>query len=380
MPLHNVMFYCQHLLGMGHLVRSVELVRALACDWNVTFVVGGGLIEGMPLPPGVDLVSLPALQSDPNFQAQRRELLLACFRRALPAVLIVELFPFGRKQFSFELMPLLDEARKNGTRVVCSLRDILVAKPNQNEFEARVCGITRKYFDLVLIHADPRFQTLDESFSRRSDLGCPVAYTGYVGRTSVSPPVPVGDIPVRPTIVGSIGAGKCETGHRLLEGLMAAAELLKAELPHQFEIFTGPFMPERDHLRMRDLAGNLSNVTVRQYTPDLPGRLRAAHLSVSMGGYNTIMDVLRANVRALVYPVIGNGDSEQAVRAAKLEARGAIETLETRELVPQVLASRIAKALRKPRTAVSLDMDGGETTRRIVHSRFAPAEMAAALR
>jgi predicted glycosyltransferase len=391
--LNNVMFYCQHLLGMGHLVRSGELVRALACDWKVTFVVGGGLLDGLSLPPAVNVVSLPALESDPDFQglhpvdnthsleeiqAWRREQLLSCFRRVLPEVLIIELFPFGRKQFAFELMPLLDEARNNGTRVVCSLRDILVRRQNQDEYEARVCEITQKYFDLILIHADPHFQTLDESFSRMSDLGCPVAYTGYVGRNTASANRPEPAKFRRPTIVGSIGAGKCESGHRLLEGLIAAAELLDSELPHKFQIFTGPFMPERDRMRLQGMARNLGNATVSRYTPDLPAHLRAADLSVSMGGYNTIMDVLRANARALVYPVTGNGDSEQAVRAAKLAAMGAIETLETRELVPRLLASRITNALRKPTKAVSLDMDGSETTRRLIHSHFAPAEMAAA--
>jgi predicted glycosyltransferase len=392
-PLNNAMFYCQHLLGMGHLVRSSELVRALARDWTVTFVVGGGLLEGLSLPPAVNVVSLPEVESDPDFQglhpvdnkhsleeiqAQRRDQLLACFRRVRPEVLIVELFPFGRKQFAFELMPLLDEARNNGTRVVCSLRDILVQRQNQDEYEERVCGITRKYFDLILIHADPRFQTLDESFSRLSDVGCQVAYTGYVGRSPARAHRPEPLQFDRPTIVGSIGAGKCESGHRLLEGLIGAAELLNSELPHEFQIFAGPFMPERDLMRLEGMARNLSNTTVSRYTPDLPAHLRAADLSVSMGGYNTIMDVLRANVRALVYPVTGNGDSEQAVRAAKLAAMGAIETLETHELVPRLLASRIPNALRKPSTAISLDMDGSETTRRLIHSHFAPAEMAAA--
>ena len=61
----SVMFYCQHSLGMGHLVRSTELVRALSADFHVTFVTGGKLPDSMPFPAGVEVISLPALQIHP---------------------------------------------------------------------------------------------------------------------------------------------------------------------------------------------------------------------------------------------------------------------------------------------------------------------------
>ena len=37
----KVMFYCQHLQGAGHLVRSEEIARALSPGDDVTFVSGG---------------------------------------------------------------------------------------------------------------------------------------------------------------------------------------------------------------------------------------------------------------------------------------------------------------------------------------------------
>ncbi len=30
----KVMFYCQHILGIGHLVRSLEIVRGLVQDYQ----------------------------------------------------------------------------------------------------------------------------------------------------------------------------------------------------------------------------------------------------------------------------------------------------------------------------------------------------------
>jgi predicted glycosyltransferase len=398
----RLMIYCQHLLGMGHLVRSLEVAGALARDWDVTFVTGGEVPRSLPLPARVEMVRLPAVESGGDFKvlsgenvkARRREMLRACYECTAPDVLVVELYPFGRKQFGFELMPLLKMARKNGTRVACSLRDILVRRPDQAEYEARVCEITREYFDLVLVHSDPQFQRLEDSFSRVGDLGCPVVYTGYVHRCGAglrpaaasqaancallaAPPEagrgPTAAEAAAPQIVCSIGAGKCESGHHLVEAVIGAAGLLRNELPHQFEIFTGPFMPEGDHARLARKADQFSNVTLSGFTSDLAGTMRRADLSVSMGGYNTIMDVLAANVRALVYPEVGNGDNEQRVRAAKLAAMGAVEMLESSELAADLVAARIKSALRKPPARVSLDMNGAEGTRRLVQLHLAPA-------
>jgi predicted glycosyltransferase len=373
------MIYCQHLLGMGHLVRSLEVAGALARDWDVTFVTGGDVPRSLPLPEKVEMLRLPAVESSADFKvlsgenvkARRLEMLRACYECTVPDVLMIELFPFGRKQFAFELIPLLGLARKNGTRVACSLRDILVRRPDQAEYEARVCEITREYFDLVLVHSDPEFQRLEDSFSRVGDLGCPVVYTGYVHRRANETAFEQAG----PTIVCSIGAGKCESGHHLVEAVIGAAGLLQNKLPHYFEIFTGPFMPDADYARLAGKAAEFANVTLSRFTPDLAGTMRRADLSVSMGGYNTIMDVLAANVRALVYPEVGNSDNEQRVRAAKLAAMGAIEMLETFELIPDLLTTRITGALNKPASKISLDMNGAEGTRRMIRAQFVPTAL-----
>jgi len=68
-------------------------------------------------------------------------------------------------------------------------------------------------------------------------------------------------------------------------------------------------------------------------------------LSISMAGYNTVMDILTAGVRALVYPVTGNGDEEQSMRAGKLAAMGVLGVLEEDQFEPARLAQKIEDAL-----------------------------------
>lgn len=362
----RVMFYCQHVLGMGHLVRSAEIARALAHDFSVLFVTGGEIPEGFRFPENVETFELIPLKTSPDFsdlqlcdfswdldetKAIRRELLLHAFDEFRPDILITELFPFGRKQFSFELLPLLERARNRAgkTMIVSSIRDILVNRREQAQYEQRVCEVVNSFYDLVLVHGDERFQTLGETFSRVDDLQCPVAYTGYVVQQSKAATAECGTVPAernqKPTIVVSIGSGKCPSGHLLLESVLRAAPLLQKQIPHQLQVFAGPLIPENVYESLQQMAEPSSNVTLARYTPDLPGMLRRAQLSISMAGYNTVMDILTASVPALVYPVTGNGDEEQSMRAGKLAAMGVLGVLEEDQFEPARLAQKIEDAL-----------------------------------
>ena len=61
----NIILYCQYVWGMGHLVRSLELARALS-EHDVTLVAGGQEVA-VNLPDHVNFVRLPALYMDEMF-------------------------------------------------------------------------------------------------------------------------------------------------------------------------------------------------------------------------------------------------------------------------------------------------------------------------
>src|ERR687892_2269444 len=60
----SLLLYCQHSLGMGHLMRSLALTRALAEQFQVTFVSGGRLPRTVRLDPDVRVVALPPVGLD----------------------------------------------------------------------------------------------------------------------------------------------------------------------------------------------------------------------------------------------------------------------------------------------------------------------------
>jgi predicted glycosyltransferase len=381
----KVLMYCQHVLGIGHLVRSTEIARALSRNADVTLVSGGESVDGFTFPPGVRLVQLPAIQTDEEFgglgncgssqtleeiQDLRRKRLLGLFDEIRPDALVIELFPFGRKRFAFELLPLLERARTRNseTLVASSVRDILVEKSDQAKHEERVCRIVNAYFDLILVHGDPAFQKLDETFHRVGDLHCDVRYTGFVQQEEPASAAEEDSGVARPTIVASIGSGRYSQGQLMLENVIRAAALLQEQIPHRFRVFAGPFVPPEVYEVLKRLARETRNVELDKYSPNFIDCLRSADLSISMGGYNTIMNLLATGVRSLVYPYTANNDQEQHIRARKLESLGVVELLHPEMLPPKVLAPKISAMLAKAPARLALDMDGAANTARILQS------------
>lgn len=383
----RVLFYCQHLLGMGHLIRSLAILEKLK-DFEVRFINGGEVVADVEVPSFVQVVNLPPLHSKPDFKGLhtasdsagldtvkeiRRRQLLEEFERFHPHALVIELFPFGRKQFAFELIPVLARNRLNGkpTTVVCSLRDILVSKSDPVRHEERCARFVNRYFDAVLIHSDPAFQILDETFSRTADLTCPIRYTGFVAR-EVAPaqshagePCSVGD-PETPLILVSVGGGR--VGYELVASAIQASSVLYAMLPHRLLVFTGPYMPETQIESLRQLSGDRTHVMLRRYTTEFPSLLEKADLSISMAGYNTCMDILTTGVRALVLPFIAQGNDEQTMRAQKLERHGVVTVLDPVDLEPHALSQKMASLLRSapPSPTVSLDTNGAQQTAALI--------------
>ena len=374
MKKQTILFYCQHILGIGHLIRSMEIVSGLLADFEICFVNGGRVIEDFPIPAGVRVVNLPAIATDTEFQElraidptqdldavfeQRQSILLDLVDKVQPDLLVIELFPFGRRRFSTELIPCIEQAKARGAKVVCSLRDIVVTKQDQSRHEDKICRLMNQYFDLLLIHGDPSFQPLELSFSRASDLRCPVAYTGYVVQTSAADgETPLID-PDRPLILTSVGGGRF--GHELLFSVVVAAQFLE-HLPHQILIFTGPFCPPEVFAELEASAAQRPNVLLQRYTPNLLAYMHQADLSISMAGYNTTMNVLTSGVRAMALPFTGNDDQEQTLRAERLEELGIVRVIRPDDLRPEQLAQRVMTCLQQGPRGRSFDFGGVEKT------------------
>jgi predicted glycosyltransferase len=274
-------------------------------------------------------------------------MVLDALTRAAPDLVLIESFPFGRRAFRQELMPLLE----SGLPVAVSLRDIVVAKDAARTAEA--AALVRRHVAAVLVHGDPRLVRLEESFPAAKEIADRVHYTGYV----YEPPEERVDGRDKPghdeksaaeeearerEVVVSAGGGA--VGGALLRAALAARPLTRYR-DHPWRLLAGPNLPaaELDVLEGR-------GATVERFRGDFPHLLRRCAVSVSQAGYNTVLDLLWARPPCVLVPFAAPGETEQALRAARLGCPVVAEAT----LTPAGLAAAIDGAL-PPRVEVALD-------------------------
>ena len=371
-----VLFHVQHLLGIGHLTRAATLARGLAEEGvEVTVASGGEPVTGVDFGRATLVQLPPARVADRRFKhlldahgnpagdawkAARRGRLLALYEEVEPDIVLTELFPFGRRQLRFELLPLLDRcaadrARTGRPRIACSVRDILVESPKP-ERTREMLDLVRRYYDRVLVHGDPRFVSLGATFPHAREIADRIAYTGYVVARPEGPPAG----PQRRRGEGGgdviVSAGGGAVGGRLLEAALAARPRTSLAAAG-WRLLAGANLPESDFRSLAERAP--AGVTVERFRPDFGALLRRARLSVSQGGYNTLMEVLDAGLRAVVVPYAGGLETEQTLRADLLAARGLIEVVSEDELGGESLAAAVDRALARPAPA---GLDGLDTS------------------
>jgi predicted glycosyltransferase len=377
-PRPTLLFYCQHAMGMGHLVRSLALADALSQSFRVVLLNGGELPSCLSLPRTVEIINLPPLRladgqliscdnrySVERAQDARLDQILRVFRRLSPEVLLIELYPFGRKKFEFELLPLLEEAKTrpcSAPLIVCSLRDILVSsRSNQETHEERIVFTANRWFDAILVHSDPSFARLEESFHPRTRLSPSVHHTGFVVGSRRKLPR---DRSRNGPIVVSAGGG--HYGFQLLSSAIEAHALLSQTEPLTMKVVAGPFLPEAQWKDLRVASDGRRGVTLVRSVPDLYSELSEARASISQCGYNTAMEIIQAEIPALVVPFADRGEDEQLKRARRMEALGTVRVLEQKELTPTRLAEEIRTLIDfQPRTA-QLDFDGARRSTEIL--------------
>jgi predicted glycosyltransferase len=364
----RIFFYVQHLLGIGHLARASHIARALVEDgMDVTMLTGGSNVPGFP-GPGVSQIALPPLlagnagfsglvdnNSKPaseEYLKNRCKLLLDAFHETKPDIVVIEAFPFGRRQMRFELLPLLDaiETAAPKPRLVTSVRDILQERTKPGRDEETV-SLIKSHFDHVLVHGDPDFVALPDTFPLAKSIAEKILYTGLVAGPLPSPAADRFDIVV--------SAGGGAVGSHLLRSAYRSAARLGSQ--YTWCLIAGPNLPESDFAALT--AESPDNVTVVRFRQDFPALLCNAQLSISQAGYNTVCDILRARCRSILVPFTAGGETEQSVRAARLEALGLATALPENDLSSDALTGAIATAFNsRPLPRYNLDLHGAQKT------------------
>jgi predicted glycosyltransferase len=363
----TVLFYVQHLLGIGHVFRATRVARALAAAGvRVHLAWGGSVPQSVDL-RGLEVTFLEPLRADGSgfeglvtldgsavteaHRQRRRETLLALLDRLRPDAVMTETYPFGRRQLRFELEPLMHAARAASWHplTVSSIRDIL-QEGRKPQSLAESMAAAHAWYDLVLVHGDPALVRIEATLPGAEQIAHKLRYTGLV---TPDPSQALGVASMSAPVVVSAGGGA--VGHALTEAALGASRHCR-HFPEGWLIIVGPERNPADTVALAARAP--PGVTVVREVPDLVRVFAAAAVSVSRAGYNTVGEVLRAGCPAVLVPYAGDGQTEQLRRARLLHERGSARMLGHDELSAAALGAAVDAAARWRPPPCDLDLDG----------------------
>lgn len=356
----RVMIYVQHLLGVGHLKRMSLLADSLSAAGADVLLVSGGMpvphvhpseaVQFHQLPPvkAMDQTFSALAGEDGSevpeaFKARRSHDLHSRFNSFRPDVLVVELFPLGRRQMRFELLPLLEAARPVCGRIACSVRDIVNRRPKR---EAESIDWLNTYFDLLLVHGDRDLTPISDSVPGIAAFTGTIFHTGYLTKAWTGT--------AKRELEVLVSAGGGAAGEVLFRAAAEASRMTKDQLT--WRIRHGRNASDALVTALKQLAH--PSATIEPVADDFRERLARSAVSISQFGYNTAMDVLTTSTPSIVVPFEGGNETEQ-LRRAEAMAGHVSRIIREADLNAETMAAAALDCAKKPaRIQRSVDTDG----------------------
>lgn len=335
----SLIFYCQHSVGVGHLVRTMALVEELKHWYKVTLISGGHFPANFKVPDAITFVQLPAVRLNQqeeleaveegkvlhSVMLERKRQVFEVYKSIRPDVLLTDYFPFGKKEFVGELLPILKLAKQSvkPVFVACSLRDILEPKSHsKKKFLDLGVPVSNSYYDAVLVHGDPKVIRLEKTYSLSKQLKLPIHYTGYIAGGIKG----VYERKTQKKVVVSIGGGR--VGEEMLQLILRVFKEHSRLHELELNIITGPNFSDAARKRLQKNHSLPGGLVVKKQVHDLTEEWAEALFSISMGGYNTTMELLSFGIPALVIPFHNEQNSEQLIRSKRLHDLGQLRMLD----------------------------------------------------
>ena len=360
-PLPRIATYSQGMHGFGHIRRNATIAHALrgAGTQAVILMIAEAWQAGaIPMPEGVDCVTLPGLRKEadgalnPRFlDVSDQELITLrskVIRRALktfqPDVFLVDYLPLGAGR---ELVRTLEHVRKHGrTRCVLGLREVLQDPETVRRTWSAdgTLDAMRDYYDAIWIYGDPAVFDPVREYGVFDGVASKVRYTGYLDQrprlefAGTQAAHVLANLPPGRLALCVVGGGV--DGHALAEAFV------EAELPPGTTglVVTGPYMPVELRQRLVQRAQRHPRCDVLEFVPEPAPLINRADRIIAMGGYNTICEVLSFEKHALIIPRV-HPEPEQWIRAQRLRDLGLVEVLHPDDLSPRALTDWLARDL-----------------------------------
>ncbi len=360
---YNILMYSHDTYGLGHIRRTMAIASHLRDrNTNILILTGSPLAGRFSFPSQVDFVRIPGMIKKTNDEYRslsiriddeqalsiRTNIILATAQTFKPDLFIVDKEPLGLKR---EVLPTLQwlKASEPNTKTILGLRDILddpeVIKQDwrdKNVYERLV-----ELYDEIWIYGDKKIYNPVDLYEIPEAMHGKIVFTGYIPRIKKSGSMrekirrQFRIMPDDKFVLVTTGGGG--DGFEVLEHYISMHDYFPASLPFKTVMITGPFMPKRKRQKIRKRAKQYGIKTL-PFHPRLEELMQAADMIISMGGYNTICEILTQKTPALIIPR-ETPRKEQLIRAQCLKSRKLIDYIPWNEVTPQLLREKMISVL-----------------------------------
>jgi predicted glycosyltransferase len=346
--------YSHDTYGLGHIRRTMAIARNLVRPGvNILIVTGSPIAGRYTMPAGVDFVRMPgmikktnsvyvphSIKVEPKIAiAIRKNIILSTCKAFKPDLFIVDKVPAGLKS---EVLPTLKWIKKSlpCTRVVLGLRDILDdAGSTRADWERKKFPeILRDFYSEIWVYGEQELYDPIKEYDFPEDIAAKTVFTGYIPRK-----VPQTRKMRRKhkQVVVTIGGGG--DGYTVLDNYLKMLET-NGTVDFTTLMITGPFLDPKRLDELADRARALK-VQIKPFIKNIEKRMAQSDLVVTMGGYNTLCEVLSLKKPALVIPR-DKPRQEQLLRAQVFKGRGLCDYIKWDDVSPELLREKVNALLK----------------------------------
>ena len=360
----RVATYSPGMVGFGHIRRNATIAQALRSSTlrpAVMMLAEAWQAGSLPMPQGVDCVTLPALRkegeglttpryvdiSDRDLRALRSRVLRGAMEAFDPDGLIVDHLALGAERELADTLYRLRE--REGRYCVLGLRDVLQDRDTVQQVWSRpaVQNALRECYDAIWIYSDPAVYDLVSESGILDGVADRVRYTGYLDqRQRLELARPRMD-----TLLSKLPSGRlaiCLLGGGY-DGDVLAEAFIRADLPADTTgvVVAGPYMSDENRQRLNHALFGRPRMQLIDFLPEPLALIERADRVIAMGGYNTMCEVLSFEKHALIVPRV-RPNREQWIRAERMRELGLIHVLHPDQLSPGALSDWITSDLGPP--------------------------------
>jgi predicted glycosyltransferase len=380
---YNILMYSHDTYGLGHIRRTMAIAsHLLGPRINILILTGSPIVGRFSFPEQIDFVRIPGMIKKTNDEYLplsikinvqhaldiRKNIITATAKTFQPHLFIVDKEPLGLKK---EVLPTLQWLRRcrPDTRAILGLRDVMddAETVKKDWREKRVYQHLENLYSEIWIYGIREFYDPVVEYDIAESISRKMHFTGYIPRKIPGKETvrhfkkEIGLKNDQKLVVVTTGGGG--DGYKVMDTYLTALDSHSHCEPFKSVLITGPFMPKQER---RDVFKRARKLGVRTYHfyRQMEKVFAAADVVVSMGGYNTLCEILGQGTVSLVIPR-ETPRKEQIIRARAFNRQNLVDYIPWDDFSPELLYEKISSLLQNPepyRTAISrFQLTGIET-------------------